>query len=266
MLHATPLRFLLATAAAAAILGFGQLGFSQPEGMPRSEASRSRGVAVVELFTSQGCSSCPPADRLLEAIDAVASEQGLPVYVLSMHVDYWNSLGWADPYSSRQFSQRQRRYAGAANSNRVYTPQMIVNGGAGFTGSRRADAQAALREALASSPAATINLGVQASDARSWSVDYRVAGASADSELVVCLVADAAASRVPRGENAGRQLAHAGVVRTLVRQPLGAATGKLQLAWPTDQPASDQPMSVVAFVQDATTMEVYGAAKWSPES
>lgn len=229
------------------------------------DANKIRGVSVVELFTSQGCSSCPPADRLLAVIDGLAEERGLPIYVLSMHVDYWNSLGWVDPYSQKAFTDRQRRYAAAAGEGRVYTPQMIVSGRRAFVGSGRDQAQAAVSEALAQPPTAKIELEVEPT-AGVWRVAYEVTGNEADfegAELVVCLTADAAPNHVPRGENSGKDLTHVGVVRTLATQSLKETSGQIQLTWPTNQPRGDEPVSVVAFVQDAPTMAIRGATRWA---
>ena len=111
-------------------------------------AAAAEPVAVVELFTSQGCSSCPPADAVLSRVDELAREKKLSVYVLSFHVDYWNRLGWTDPYSDDEFTRRQNQYAGLFRSNRVYTPQMIVNGQTEFVGSDAKRATQAIRRAL----------------------------------------------------------------------------------------------------------------------
>lgn len=238
----------------------------------RTTQGRTQGVAVVELFTSQGCSSCPPADHLLTDLAQVAKTRRLPIYTLSMHVDYWDALGWADPYATEQFTKRQRRYAAANGSIRVYTPQMIVGGTAGFVGSNRGDAGDAVRAALAREPAAEVKLDVAAEE-DAWRVAYNVTGARAGDELVVCLVADAPRNHVPRGENAGRDLAHSGVVRTLVRQPLAtpAATswpeqssaGEVALAWPHGQARPASPPSVIAFVQQTRSMKITAAARWA---
>ena len=91
-------------------------------------------VAVIELFTSQGCSSCPSADQLLSQTINEAKKDGRKIFALSFHVDYWNRLGWADPFSTNEYSQRQRAYAAQLNDNSVYTPQMIVNGSRQFVG------------------------------------------------------------------------------------------------------------------------------------
>src|SRR5689334_14081460 len=99
---------------------------------PRRAAAQP--FALVELFTSEGCSSCPPADRVLARLAAEARASGRRIFPLSFHVDYWNGLGWRDPWSTRTFTERQRNYARALGW-RTYTPQMVINGAEHFVGS-----------------------------------------------------------------------------------------------------------------------------------
>ena len=112
-----------------------------------TQATEPGAFAVVELFTSQGCSSCPPADRLLSSLLAEAEKEGKNIFPLSFHVDYWNRLGWRDPYSSSDFSKRQRRYATALSSG-VYAPQMVFKGREECVGSNRYKAQAMINKVM----------------------------------------------------------------------------------------------------------------------
>ncbi|MEQ8425874.1 MAG: DUF1223 domain-containing protein, partial [Cyclobacteriaceae bacterium] len=129
------------------------------------------GFAVVELFTSQGCSSCPAADKNLS--DILASNRDQNIYGLSFHVDYWNYIGWKDPYSSKLFSARQRSYANALAAN-VYTPQMIVNGEEVFVGSGREKAKESISSALDESPKYNLKIVGKAIDGNFVNIQYQL--------------------------------------------------------------------------------------------
>src|SRR2546426_9999954 len=120
-------------------------------------AESPRTPVLVELFTSEGCSSCPPADLLLGRLQQSQPVAGVEVISLSEHVDYWNQLGWKDPFSSAGFSERQRQYAAVLRGDGVYTPQMVVDGRAGFVGSETQTALRTIAEA-AKKPKATVTL------------------------------------------------------------------------------------------------------------
>ncbi len=175
---------------------------------------KASGVAVVELFTSQGCSSCPPADQLLAAVAELNTKRRLPVYCLSFHVDYWNSLGWADPFSDKQYTARQHAYAAKMRSDRVYTPQMVVNGAVEFVGSDAGRAKEAFKAALSRQPSSKVALQTQSlSDGSQIAVRYAVSRSQPREVLNVALAQIAAGNAVPRGENAGKDLSHVNVVR-----------------------------------------------------
>ena len=220
---------------------------------------------VIELFTSQGCSSCPPADRLLTELaeDPALAGRVLP---LSFHVDYWNHIGWSDPFSSERWSQRQRAYAEVLDG-RVYTPELVVAGRAGMAGSRRGEVRAAVREALARQPAARVEIALgEAADGRLpvTASARMLADADGSQELWVALWQDELVTEVGRGENGGRTLRNDRVVRQLVRaaELAGASgsetSGRAVLAVDGSWPRSD--LGVVAFVQDADGKAIHGAA------
>lgn len=222
-----------------------------------AEQERTQGPVVVELFTSQGCSSCPPADRLLREISTWSEQHRAPVFCLSFHVDYWNSLGWTDPYSSRQFSERQRAYANASRSARVYTPQMIVNGRAAFVGSRSADAQQAIKKALEAKPKCTIELTVKRSrNGERRRVEYAVAGGEENSVLNIAIIQREAKNKVPRGENAGRNLAHVNVVRAFQTVALERPTGQIEIQFPGGLDVDNA--RIIAYIQNRRSMQISG--------
>jgi len=167
---------------------------------------------VVELFTSEGCSSCPPADAVLIDLLEHQPVAGVQIIGLSEHVDYWDRQGWKDPFSSHLFTQRQNGYATAGGSADVYTPQMFVDGSAPLVGSDRAAAIAAIRRAGAQ-PKPDITFAVAPNS--SFSVTIAPARATASAPVWLAIVEDGLSSMVTGGENSGHALRHAAVTRRL---------------------------------------------------
>ena len=167
---------------------------------------------VVELFTSEGCSSCPSADAALRELETAQSVPGVEVIALGQHVDYWDRLGWKDQFSSAQFTERQRWYAqGFKEGN--YTPQAVVNGRYEFVGSQKNTLAETVAQA-AQAPHATVTLTRPAAGILGVQVSNLPAGTSAAS-VELALTETGLSSQVGRGENSGRLLRHAAVVRTL---------------------------------------------------
>ncbi|MDQ3918132.1 MAG: DUF1223 domain-containing protein, partial [Acidobacteriota bacterium] len=197
-----------------------------------------RAPVVVELFTSEGCSSCPPADALLSRLDKEQPVEGAEVIALAQHVDYWNSLGWADPFSAHEFSERQGEYAARFGGDSVYTPQMVIDGGAEFPGGNSGRAFEAIAQA-AREPKAEVSLARAAEQADgALRLSVRVVrlpkltdGDTAD--VLLAVTESGLSSDVARGENAGHRLVHAGVVRSLKK------IGYLSAATP---PFADEPL------------------------
>ena len=236
-------------------------GASQRSGKTSQPASaENRGIAVVELFTSQGCSSCPPADQTLQAIAEVASKSQLPVYVLSFHVDYWNRLGWTDPYSDAAYSQRQRAYAAAAGSDGVYTPQMIVNGSTEFNGSDRKKANKAITSSLSRPSLVNVKVAVQRDQAQhSLRIQYELSGNTRGGVLNLAAVQTPKPNAVPRGENSGRDLSHVNVVRAFETIKPQQRAGTAEIVVPSDVDLSN--LSLIAYVQNPETSAILGAAR-----
>jgi hypothetical protein len=227
--------------------------------------TRSAGPVVVELFTSEGCSSCPPADDWLREIAGARTIDGVAVIALSEHVDYWNRLGWKDPFSSAAMTVRQERYARSLGSE-VYTPQMVVDGGVAFIGSDRQAAAAAIRTVASSKKAAlTANLAFAAS-----AIDVRAtitAGALnplPDVDVLVALTEDGLVSNVAAGENQGRRITHAAVTRYLRkvdRVKAGSTSAAILARIPLDPAWSLQNSRVIVLLQARDGAKIVGA--WS---
>jgi hypothetical protein len=221
-------------------------------------AKSARGVAVVELFTSEGCSSCPPADAVVAELTAADPS----VYALSFHVDYWDDLGWPDRFASSAFTDRQRGYARSLGSRGLYTPEMIVNGVEAFTGSDGARARQAVGRSLAAPAPVPLSIRVEPSAPHAITVDFDAPEAPAGSVIDIAVVERSVSTDVRAGENAGHLLHHVNVVRAYVTVP-GKRTGSALVP----MPASLRPESgeVIAYVQRASDagggMPVLGATR-----
>lgn len=215
-------------------------------------------AAVVELFTSQGCSSCPSADLLLSEFIDQAEDRDLPIYGLSFHVDYWNRLGWKDPYSARAYTDRQYAYARKMRSTSVYTPQMIVNGTREFVGSNKRSASSAIRSALAGQQSVSIEVSDLSEVKSTLSFSYSTEGTGKNDIINIALVERDISTEVTRGENRGRQLNHDNVVRVFEQRPTGLS-GKVSLEAPKDMDLSKS--SIILYAQDLKSFEIKGATR-----
>jgi hypothetical protein len=215
--------------------------------------SSPKGFAIVELFTSEGCSSCPAAERTL---DELSNEYTTGLYCLEFHVDYWNRLGWKDGFSDHAYSERQEQYANLLHLNSVYTPQAVVNGADEMVGSDKAKLTESIDNCLKNDPTVRIALTAQQSGSK-LSVSYSIAGAQGQ-VLHIALVQKQAVTNVKNGENAGRTLQHHNIVR--VFKSLDVAEGKRTLL--LDMPAGLSPADciLIAYTQQSTDWKVTGLA------
>ncbi len=217
-------------------------------------AKAQDGFAVVELFTSQGCSSCPSADRVLSELLNDAEKSGTNVYGLSFHVDYWNYIGWKDPYSSAVYSQRQRNYAKGIDAHRVYTPQMVVNGNSEFVGSNKAEANRNVERALATKAAYAIKIKDWKVEGSQGSFQYQLNRAPHGERLNIAVVERDVENYVSKGENRGKTLSHDNVVRVFESITL-KQNGKLNLNLNGVNP---EKSSLILYIQD-DNLKVLGA-------
>ena len=220
--------------------------------------SRSDRVPVLaELFTSEGCSSCPPADRILELLAHEPPVDGIDVIIMSEHVTYWDHQGWRDPFGSSTFTSRQQMYGEWFKLESVFTPQLVIDGASQIVGTDIAALKAALvKSAARPKPRLTIELRENGPQGLMATVSG-LGAATADAELVWAVTEDNLEVEVKRGENARRTLHHSGVVRWFSAKKItaGAATPApieipLRAEWKRDR------LRVVAFVQSARNREV----------
>jgi len=211
---------------------------------------------VVELFTSEGCSSCPPADALLIKLSQQRTQSGIDLILLGEHVDYWNYLGWTDRFSSSQFSQRQSNYAKAFHTSGPYTPQMVIDGRAEFVGNDTERAHQEIAQQAKQPESAKVAL--------QWEGNrLHVSVQSADrGKVLLALTEDGLSTQVGSGENGGTTLHHAAVVRQL--RDLGSLDkGKFDSQVDVPAPGNWNParLKVIVLAQDPQTLHILGASE-----
>lgn len=233
-------------------------GFFLFASMSKTTNAAPRRAVVVELFTSEGCSSCPPADELLGHLRQELAAKNVQVAPLGFHVDYWNSLGWKDRFSSADYSHRQELYARSMGLDGPYTPQMIVDGATEIVGNNAAHAERAITEAASQPAVAEVNLSVD----KSGSLTVNVKSASADSgNVMFAITEDNLSTQVGAGENNGHTLHHAAVVREfrqLGQLHSGGFTADVPLKLQADWKRAD--LRAIVFVQEGPTGKIQGAA------
>jgi hypothetical protein len=218
---------------------------------------------LLELFTSEGCSSCPPADALLLRLGRTQPVRGVDVIVLEEHVNYWDRLGWKDPFSSEEATARQGEYGEAFGSRQVYTPQMVVDGHAEFVGSSEGEALRAIGKASAT-PKPAVHLSWGEGDALAIQVEPLTNAAWSDAPQVYLAVAENMLhSDVKRGENAGRALEHDGVVRQLIavgKTDTGSAGFSSTIFVQAASEWKRANLRAIVFVQEPRSRHVLAAA------
>jgi hypothetical protein len=238
--------------------GFKKLPVEQsPVSTATPSAHTVPGFAIVELFTSEGCSSCPSADAAVAELDKKYPDN---VYVLGFHVDYWDRLGWKDVFSNAAYSDRQRHYAGVFGLDGIYTPQVVVNGTREFVGSDKGTLKKAVEEVLKQTPLSSVELSASVAGNGTIEVTYAVPSAAGNNLLNIALVQLHAQTSIQRGENEGRTLHHANIVRDLKTiTPADNGKGKISLAAPAGFAGSQY--RVIAWLQDREHLKVSGAMR-----
>jgi hypothetical protein len=218
-----------------------------------SSENSNNGFAVVELFTSEGCSSCPPADN---AVAKLLKEHSDNVYVLGYHVDYWDNLGWKDIFSNAAYTQMQREYAKAFQLSSVYTPQIVVNGTEQFVGSNEAKLNNVVNKELQQASIVRLNIDAKSIDNKTVMVNYSTD--ARDVKLKIALIQLNAENKIRRGENTGATLHHVNIVRDL--QTISATDkGNVTVDIPEGLTAKD--CRVIAFTQNTGDNKITAATE-----
>jgi hypothetical protein len=210
------------------------------------------GAVLVELFTSEGCSSCPPADALLQQIAGKQTESGQLIVGISEHVTYWNQLGWSDPFSSDTYTERQNAYGQRFHLDSVYTPQMVINGEEQVVGSDRAALLRAIREEQKPQPI-SVHINTVSVHDHFLVLDFSITdNIPSGTDLFVAITDDHAKSSVTRGENSGHTLSHVSVARSITRIAKVNSQTKQTVQIPLPSPSTlseNQGRHLILFAQ-----------------
>lgn len=226
-------------------------------GAQAQERPLPRPYAVLELFTSQGCAKCPPAEALLAKLIREAEKNGRPVYALEYHVDYWNKYGWKDPYSSFKYTLRQRNYVSVLPESQAYTPQLIINGSVAFLGSDEKPIRAMLEKSLNTPAPVSLEIAVTGMVNDTMQIRYSSSNTDKNYFLKIALVEREVSNAVGKGENEGKTLVHYNVVRLFHSFDLNRPAGTVLMPLNKKVPGKNQQL--IAFVQHRQTMKILGA-------
>src|SRR6185436_458541 len=211
-------------------------------------AKEQDGFALIELFTSEGCSSCPAADEVLEEVQKKYIDKN--VLVVGYHVDYWDKLGWKDIFSDASFTQRQEYYSNIFRLNNIYTPEAVINGKKEFLGSNKSKLISNIEEQLNERSAVSIKLNVVQNTEGKIDVQYSAEGLDSKKEqAILVLIQKMATNEIKKGENKGRTLHHINIVRNIFYLPLKEKTTNFTL--PAGLKKED--VFVAGFIQDKKT-------------
>jgi hypothetical protein len=225
---------------------------------------------VLELFTSEGCSSCPPADAFLKQLDDAGRLNNVEIIAIEEHVDYWDHLGWRDPFSSHDWTARQEDYARSLGHDGIYTPQLVVNGRRDLVGSSSREARQDIVEA-SKVPNASLRFSAVEVSAKSAEFSISIENAPPEARsarLEIAVTERGLASNVLRGENEGRNLSHAPVLRSLtnVQIPNLSDATEVKARVQLDPSWKRENLRFVAFLQAPNTLHILGAAASSPDA
>lgn len=235
---------------------------AQSPSIAQPNSGKSNPGVLVELFTSEGCSSCPPADALLRKLDSIGSISGTQIVVLGEHVDYWDHQGWRDRFSSHEYTERQEEYARRFHTTGPYTPEMVVDGSSEFLGSDGRKLEAALKEA-ASQPKASLSIASASADGNQLTATIQAGPLpehARHADLYIAIADNTDETQIGGGENSGKHIEHTAVARNLQKVAKVGPEGmqkevKLRLGKSVD----GKNLRLIAFLQEADEGKVLGS-------
>ncbi|MEO8087613.1 MAG: DUF1223 domain-containing protein [Bacteroidota bacterium] len=215
--------------------------------------------AVVELFTSEGCNTCPPAEKLFSEMKADAEKNHKNIFFLEYHVDYWNKLGWKDPYSNFPNTLRQKNYVSVLNEESLYTPMMIVNGSTSFTGSDAEKAKSATAAAIVTEESLQLKVKIDSIANDTLFVSYHTSNADKNYFIRIAVTEDKLSSSITKGENSGKTLTHDNVVRIFFSGEVKSLSAQLKV--PLKKIIPNKNCELVSFIQQKQTMKILAVTK-----
>jgi hypothetical protein len=216
------------------------------------------GFALIELFSSEGCSSCPPAEAVMSMFLYRANAEILPIYIIEFHVDYWDYLGWKDTFATHEYSQRQQDYGDYFKLNSIYTPQAIINGKYEMVGSDEDKINTIISGELKGPSSVIINCKVHKIDNSKVEADYAVTGNISGTQLNFAIIESGLITHIKKGENSGKTLAHENVARVFKTVLLNSATGKIILEIPHVKIANAK---LLCYLQNTSNRNITGATQ-----
>jgi hypothetical protein len=217
-----------------------------------------KGFALIELFTSEGCSSCPPGEAVLHHIIQKAKENSQPVYLIEFHVDYWDYLGWKDTFATPGYSKRQQNYGDNLKLNSIYTPQVIVNGKTEMVGSEEDEINKAIISELQVPAMITIDCKAAKASTNTVEISYTILGNISGCELNFAIVESNLTTYVKKGENARKTLTHDNIARVFKTIKTTSLSGKITLSVPS---INLNNAKLICFVQNIENMNIIGATQ-----
>ncbi len=239
------------------------LFFSQAPTLKKDiSPSGSKGFALVELFSSEGCSSCPPAERFMNEL--LKKDDLLNVYVIEFHVDYWDDLGWKDTLANSAYTQRQQHYGDFFKLSSIYTPQVVINGKSEMVGSEKDKINSVIGAELDRSPSASIQCSITREPNSKLEIGYTITGTVDNTGILnFAVIESGLTTSIKKGENAHLTITHNNAVRVFESIKLHSYSGKITIDTPHINISKSK---LICFIQNSQNMNIIAASQYSLDS